>query len=38
VLAHFHALQTRGELTEAAAQAGAIGTIRAMRYDEKEYF
>ena len=38
VLAHFHALQTTGELSEAAAQVAAIGTIKAMRYDEKEYF
>jgi len=38
VLTHFHAQQQKGELSEAAAQAAAIGTIKAMRYDEKEYF
>lgn len=38
VLTHFHALQKKGELTQAAAQAAAIGTIKAMRYDEVEYF
>ena len=38
VLAHFHALQLKGELSEAAAQAAAISTIRAMRYDQTEYF
>lgn len=38
VLQHFHALQQSGELTEAAAQKAAIATIKAMRYDETEYF
>jgi len=38
VLTHFHERQTKGELTETAAQGAAIGTIRAMRYDEKGYF
>lgn len=38
VLAHYHDLQLRGELSQAQAQAGAIGTIKAMRYDETEYF
>jgi len=38
VLTHFHALQEAGELSEAAAQAAAIRTIKAMRYDGKEYF
>ncbi len=38
VLAHFHSLQQKGELSEAAAQAAAISTIRAMRYDQTEYF
>jgi len=38
VLAHFHDLQVKGALSEAAAQAAAIDTIKAMRYDEKEYF
>lgn len=38
VLQHFHALQQSGELSEAAAQKAAIATIKAMRYDETEYF
>jgi len=38
VLTHWHERQRQGELSEAAAQAAAIGTIKAMRYDEKEYF
>lgn len=38
VLTHFHALQQKGDMSEAAAQAAAMGTIKAMRYDEKEYF
>lgn len=38
VLTHLHDLQMKGEFTEADAQAAAIGTIKAMRYDEKEYF
>lgn len=38
VLDHFHGLQQKGELDEVAAQAAAIGAIRAMRYDDKEYF
>lgn len=38
VLTHLHERQMRGELSEAEAQAAAIGTIKAMRYDEKEYF
>jgi methyl-accepting chemotaxis protein len=38
VLTHFHNLQARGELSEAAAQTAAKDTIRAMRYDETEYF
>lgn len=38
VLTHFRALQEAGELSEAAAQAAAIRTIKAMRYDGKEYF
>lgn len=38
VLAHFHGLQQKGELSEAAAQAAAIGAIKAMRYGETEYF
>jgi|GEM_PF-960507 len=38
VLTYLHEQQQKGELSEAAAQAAAIGTIKAMRYDEKEYF
>lgn len=38
VLTHFHDLQQQGELSASAAQAGAIATIKAMRYDGKEYF
>jgi diguanylate cyclase (GGDEF)-like protein/PAS domain S-box-containing protein len=38
ILAHYYGLQQKGELSEAAAQAGAIGAIRAMRYGEQEYF
>ncbi len=38
ILAHFHDLQKSGVLTEAAARAEAIDTIKAMRYEEKEYF
>lgn len=38
VLAHYHALQVKGELSEAAAKAAAIATIRAMRYNGSEYF
>ncbi len=38
VLNHFHDLQKKGTLSEAAAQAAAISTIKAMRYDATEYF
>ncbi|MEI7612466.1 MAG: cache domain-containing protein, partial [Betaproteobacteria bacterium] len=38
VLNNFHERQMRGELSEADAQAAAVGIIRAMRYEEKEYF
>lgn len=38
VLAHFHALQRRGELTEGEAKRAALDTIRTMRYDGSEYF
>lgn len=38
VLAHYHDLQKKGELTEAAAQAAAIRTLKRMRYGEGEYF
>lgn len=38
VVSHFHALQARGEMGEAAARAAALGTLRNMRYDGREYF
>jgi methyl-accepting chemotaxis protein len=38
VLAHNYDLQKAGTLTEAAARTEAINTIKAMRYEEKEYF
>jgi methyl-accepting chemotaxis protein len=38
VLARYYELQKNGTLTEAAARAEAISTIKALRYEEKEYF
>lgn len=38
LLSHLHERQRQGELSEAAAQAAAIASIRAMRYGDKEYF
>jgi diguanylate cyclase (GGDEF)-like protein/PAS domain S-box-containing protein len=38
VLSHFHDLQQKGVLSQAAAQAGAAAAIKAMRYDGSEYF
>ena len=38
VLAHFHDQQSRGLLSEDAARKAAIETIKAMRYDKREYF
>ncbi|NTV09701.1 MAG: diguanylate cyclase [Zoogloea sp.] len=38
VLSHYRDLQLRGELTEEAAKAAAIGTLKAMRHDGGEYF
>ena len=38
VLSHFHDLQQQGVLDEAAARAAAIRTLRAMRYNGKDYF
>ena len=38
VLSHFQDLQRQGVLDEAAAKAAAIGTLRAMRYNGKDYF
>ena len=38
VLAHFHDLQQKGTLSEVAAKDAAIQTLKAMRYEQKEYF
>jgi diguanylate cyclase (GGDEF)-like protein/PAS domain S-box-containing protein len=38
ILVHYHGLQTQGKLSEPAAQAAAIGALRAMRYGDQEYF
>jgi PAS domain S-box-containing protein len=38
VLAHYEELERSGILSREAAQAGAIGTIKYMRYNGKEYF
>ncbi len=38
VLSHYYELQQQGVLDEPAARAGAIGTLRAMRYNSKDYF
>ncbi|MDD5240177.1 MAG: methyl-accepting chemotaxis protein [Sulfuricella sp.] len=38
VLAHYYGLQKAGALTEEAAKDAAIKTIKAMRYEQKEYF
>ena len=38
VLARYYDLQKAGTLTEAAARAEAINIIKALRYEEKEYF
>jgi methyl-accepting chemotaxis protein len=38
VLARTYELQKSGVVTEAAARAEAIATIKALRYEEKEYF
>ena len=38
VLDRYYGLQKAGKLSEAAARAEAIDTIKALRYDEKEYF
>ncbi len=38
VLVYNHNLQTQGILTEQQAKAAAISTIKALRYEEKEYF
>lgn len=38
VLAHFAALASSGRLTEPQAQQAALAAVRALRYDEREYF
>lgn len=38
VLAHYHAQQKSGVLSEEAAKQAAIATLKSMRYEEKEYF
>lgn len=38
VISHYQALEKTGALTTPVAQAEAIATIKAMRYEEKEYF
>ena len=38
VLEHFHDLQRQGRMDEASARAAAIATLRAMRYNGKDYF
>jgi len=38
VLAYHHDLQTKGALTEEQAKAAALNAIKALRYQEKEYF
>lgn len=38
VLAHYHDQQKSGALSEASARTEAIATLKAMRYEGKEYF
>jgi methyl-accepting chemotaxis protein len=38
VVAHFHALAKGGAMTDEQARAAAIQAVKALRYDEKEYF
>lgn len=38
ILTHYHDLQKSGALSEEAARTEAINTVKALRYDEKEYF
>ncbi len=38
VIGHFHGLQQSGRMDEAAAQAAATAALKAMRYEDKEYF
>ncbi|MGE5470865.1 MAG: cache domain-containing protein [Bacteroidota bacterium] len=38
VLAHYSALEDNGSLSREAAQAAAMATIKALRYNERDYF
>ena len=38
VLAGFGARETKGELSREAAQAGALAVLKAVRYEQREYF
>jgi len=38
IAAYHHDLQTKGVLTEDQAKTAAMNVIKALRYDEKEYF
>lgn len=38
ILSYHHDLQAKGLLTEEQAKAGAMGVVKALRYQEKEYF
>jgi len=38
VVAHYHRLSQTGQLNEADAKRQAIAAVKALRYDEKEYF
>ena len=38
ILRHFHALETSGRMSRGAAQLAASDTLRALRYDDGEYF
>ena len=38
ILVYHHALQNNGTLTEEQAKAAALSAIKALRYEEKEYF
>jgi len=38
LMAHYHAKQVRGELTDAEARSAALEALRGLRYQGKEYF
>lgn len=38
VLEHFHGLQLKGELAEAAAKKAALDALKRVRYEKQEYF